>query len=169
MENKIVLGKRGKSEIKKGAVGLMSAIFAVAAVVFVVLIFLVKGKLEDKIVGAVVAVILLLALYVFYLISIRKQKKENSYPDDAIYYEEGYVCISKDEVTKIKCADIVNVKAITNTSYERQVGGLVKVQEEAYGKIEIRTNDKKYVVANIQDVKQVRQNILKAIEENKNV
>ena len=40
---------------------------------------------------------------------VKKQNKLNSYPDEAIYYEDGFICIAEEEIIRI---NILNIKKI---------------------------------------------------------
>ena len=164
-KNKTILAYREKTEIKKGGKFLFIAILVVLAIASVVGIFCMNGKMGDKITGSVVVLALWVVIIFCILRSFKKQEKENSYPDEAIYYEDGFFCIAKDEVLKINANDVLDVKAVTNTNYERQVGGMVKVSEDKNGKIVIKTKDKNYKVDNIKEVKKARFDIVTFIND----
>lgn len=153
---KVVLAYRNKNEIKKGSIIAFSIILLIVALGLSSLFLLVNGKITDKLIGVAILFALLGILFVTYLKYINKQKRINSYPDEAIFYEDGCICIAEDEVIKIKCLNIKNIKAV-DVSDNIQSPTTLTPEEMSLGYLVIKTNDnKKYKVEQIKYVKKVK-------------
>lgn len=155
-EKKNVLGYRSKNEITKRSIIIFACILIIGAMFFAVLIANMKGKTEDKIGGIIIDFALFALIFVAYLFFVKKQKKINSYTDESIYYEDGFICIEEAEVIKISCLDVKSVKvdgiiendaSAKNLSEELKNVGTVTIVTE---------NNKKYSVVQIKDAANVK-------------
>lgn len=143
---KIILGYRDKIEIKKGAILTTALVLLFGALALASLFLLVKGKLGDKLIGVGVDFALFGLMFLFYLRYVKKQNKLNSYPVEAIYYEDGFICIAEEEIIRINILNIKKIKEVSDSTDNKNTTGMVV----------IATNDnKKYNIVQIKDVKNV--------------
>ncbi|MBO5394658.1 MAG: DUF2262 domain-containing protein [Clostridia bacterium] len=102
--------------------------------------------------------------FLFVALMLRKAKtkslKLNTFPEEAIYFDNGDICIQTDQITRIKCSDIKKVKAV---HYE-EVKSYGPVQQRITlpeGCITIISQEKKYLVPQLRNVDAVKELILR--------
>jgi hypothetical protein len=159
--NKVVLGYRNKkyqrSIIETGII-IVAVLF-----MFLSLMIFTGGKTDDIIVGVVMLLMMCVPLVITLLIGRSKKNKLKNSSNEAIFYEDGFICADqlKKELIKINPAEITEVKASFDVDLQRSAGGSFVSKKLTTGKIIIKTKQKIYTIKNIKDVAVARENILK--------
>ena len=168
-QEKKYIAYRYKESKKVYKNGIVATIFlgCFALLISIILMFIKAEGSDKKYKIIVVCLMLFCSIFFFCMIPlIQKTKKQildnNNYPEDAIYFESGYICILTDVVTKIKAADITKVEIINNNKFDTQTY-LKNVDAQSGGNINIVTEKEKFFVPQLKNVEKVKERILKLI------
>ena len=166
-QEKLIIAYRYKETKKTYKNGLISAIFLSALAFFMAFVLMfVKADGNDK--GYKFAVIgILYFCSIFFLCMIplilkgKKQMIENNlYPREAIFFENGSICIQTDVITRIKLLDIKKVSIINNFKLEKDII-LKGVDAEYGGSISIITEKENFFIPQLENVEKVKSEILR--------
>ena len=166
-QEKKYLGYRYKESKKVYRNGIISAVIlgCTALLIAIILMFIKAEGSDKKYKFFSVGLLLFCSIFFFCMIPlIKKTKKQiqdnNNYPEDAIYFENGYICILTDIVTRIKATDIIKVDIINNNKFDTQTY-LKNADAQSGGSISIVTEKEKFFVPQLKNVEKVKERILK--------
>ena len=170
IQEKLILAYRYKESKNIYKKGFIATIFmSIASTIIAIILMTIKANESDKI-YKIISVSLMIFCAIFFLCMIPLINKtkiqvltNNQYPREAIYFENGYICILTEVITKIKISDIKKVSIINNMKFQdKEV--LKQSFAKAGGSISIITENEKFYVPQLENVEQVKNEILRLKE-----
>ncbi|MBR3891137.1 MAG: hypothetical protein IKJ30_03605 [Bacilli bacterium] len=137
-----------ENNIKKSAI-ILEVLLVVLLICAIICLINPTGEEGINILGYILMGMAVLYVFIIYFVlkAAEKVKRINSYPREAIVYENGYFFIYDDTIKQIRVEDVKKVKGQKDTISGPHVTIVKKT-----GSIKIITDNEKYKVEQLEDV-----------------